>query len=515
MTIDVPPAQAQSSDASTARRGRPFILIDTRALVTGALLFAACAVLLGFVQFGTTALADNDGFYHLRMAALIREYGLRVPFTWLPMSILSPAAFYDHHLLFHVYLSLFAGGSDQAILTAGKFASVFMPAAAFVAIWWLLRGQRVRGAALWTLGLFAVSEAFLYRMSMPRAQSMSLLFLALGLHLLLQRKFVWLLPLGFLYVWAYNAFPLLLVLGGAYAIAALMTERRLEWQAVALPAAGIALGLVINPYFPQDLGFIVNHLLPKIGDSSVAVGNEWYPYETWTLIENSGFALAAFVLGALGLGWRGQKIDRATLTAFGLAVFFGFLLFKARRFVEYFPAFALIFAALSLDPILQQAARMRAGRQLVPIGLAAALLIPMGLTLPRAREALIVQSKPADTYAAASYWLARYAPPGAMIFQTDWDDFPRLFFYNPADTYTIGLDPTYMQLYDADLYDTWVSITQGRIDRASEIIRSRFGGQYVLTDLNHTAFLQQAKTDPGLTEVFRDKYAVIFAVNPQ
>ena len=187
--------------------------LNTRALLTGAILFALFSALFAFVQFGTTALADNDGFYHLRMAALIRQYGLRVPFIWLPLSILNPQAFYDHHLLYHVYLSLFAGGSDQAILIAAKWASVFMPAAAFVAIWWLLRGQQVRYAAIWALGLFAVSEAFLYRMSMPRAQAASLLVLALGLHWLLQRKFVWLIPLGFLYVWLYNAFPLLLVIG--------------------------------------------------------------------------------------------------------------------------------------------------------------------------------------------------------------------------------------------------------------------------------------------------------------
>lgn len=41
-----------------------------------------------------------------------------------------------------------------------------------------------------------------------------------------------------------------------------------------------------------------------------------------------------------------------------------------------------------------------------------------------------------------------------MVFQTNWDDFPRLFFYNSASVYTAGLDPTYLQLYDAELYDS-------------------------------------------------------------
>jgi hypothetical protein len=489
--------------------------IDARALLTGAVLFALFSALFAFVQFGTSALADNDGFYHLRMAALIRQYGLRVPFTWLPLSILNPQAFYDHHLLYHVYLSLFTGGSDQAMLIAAKWASVFMPAAAFVAIWWLLRGQQVRYAAIWALGLFAVSEAFLYRMSMPRAQAASLLVLAVGLHWLLQRKFVWLIPLGFLYVWLYNAFPLLIVIAVVYAVAAFLTERRIEWKAVIYPGVGIVLGLIINPYFPQNIAFIVNHLVPKIGELGVSVGNEWYPYDTWVLIENSGFAIAAFLIGVFALIWRGQKFNRATLTAFALSVLFGLLTFKSRRFIEYFPAFALIFSALAIGRaanLPMPVADLR-HQQWYPIGLLAILTVPLIITLTQARSVLADQSKPAETYAAASYWIAQHAEPGALIFQTDWDDFPRLFFYNPANVYTIGLDPTYMQLYDAALYDEWVRITQGKVVRPSDQIRSRFGGEYVITDLQHTAFLEQAKNDPGLKEVFRDRFAVVFEVS--
>jgi hypothetical protein len=489
--------------------------IDTRALLTGAALFALFSALFAFVQFGTSALADNDGFYHMRMAALMREYGLRVPFTWLPLSILNPDAFYDHHLLYHVYLALFASGSDQAMLVAAKWASVFMPAAAFVAIWWLLRGQQVRYASIWALGLFAVSEAFLYRMSMPRAQAASLLVLAVGLHFLLQRKFVWLIPLGFLYVWLYNAFPLLIVLAVVYAVAAFLTERRLEWKAVIYPGIGIALGLIINPYFPQNITFIVNHLTPKIGELGARVGNEWYPYDTWVLVENSGFAIAAFVLGVFALGWRGKKFDRATLTAFALAVLFGFLTFKSRRFIEYFPAFALIFTAFAVAQVGNLRPPVNDWRYKFgyPIGLLAIVIAPLIITLMQARSAMADQSKPAETYAAASYWIAEHAAPGALIFQTDWDDFPRLFFYNPANVYTIGLDSTYMQLYDAALYDDWVQITQGRVEQPGEQIRSRFGGDYVITDLRHTAFLRETQNDPALKEVFRDKYAVVFEVS--
>jgi len=507
---------APSRLAATVRARLPG-RINISLLLTAAGLFTLFLGLFAFVQYGTNALVGTDGYYHVKMGYLIRQHGLKPNFPWLPMTILNADAFYNHHLLYHVYLALFAtvdpavdGG--LALTQAGKLASIIMPSLAFLAIWWLLRGQRVPWAAIWALGLFAVSEAFLYRMSMPRAQSASLLVLAFGLHWLLQGRYRLLLPLGFAYVWFYNAFPLLLVLAAVYVIATLVMERRLAWQALVYPAVGIILGIVINPYFPENVAFIVNHLLPKIGESTIRVGNEWYPYETWTLVVNSGFALAAFVLGALALGWHEKRMERATLVVFALAAVFGVMLFKSRRFVEYFPAFSLVFMALSAAPLLHSWRNKRQQlKYLLPLALLFLLAWPLKTTLTQARDS-VAGSSPAGRYADATLWLVDNAPAGATIFQTDWDDFTRLFFYNTGATYIVGLDPTYMELYDADLYEEWVEITRGEVENPSAIIRDRFGAAYVFSDLNHGNFIQKATEDPGLEEVYRDDHAVIFAV---
>jgi hypothetical protein len=69
-----------------------------------------------------------------------------------------------------------------------------------------------------------------------------------------------------------------------------------------------------------------------------------------------------------------------------------------------------------------------------------------------------------------------------------------------------------MQLYDADLYNLWVKITQGRVENPSRIIADTFGAHWIHTDLNHRDFLRVAAKDPGLKEVFRDSQAVIFEV---
>lgn len=488
-----------------------------RVAVEGAVLGAIFIALLGVVQFGSSALAGNDGYYHAKMGLLIRQQGLKTDPPQLPLTILNEADFYDHHLLYHVYLSLFAAvdpaeDGGVALTQRVKFASILLPAAAFMAVWWLMRRNGVRWAFLWSLGLLAVSEAFLYRMSMPRAQAASLLVLVLGLHWLLQARYRWLLPLGFAYVWLYNAFPLLFLLAGAYFAAVALKERRWVWPALGYPAAGIALGLVVNLYFPQDVTFIIQHWAPKVLGSTTQVGNEWYPYEIGTLLWNSGFAVGVFLLGVLALGRQRGRISTAALTTLLVTAVFGLMLLRSRRFVEYFPPFALLFTAFTTAPLLDAWLQKRPRLCLwLPAGLALLLAGPLVITVNAARDSM-ARSAPANQYAAAALWLKVYSDPGSVVFQTDWDDFTRLFFYDSDKVYTVGLDPTYLELRDPGLYAEWVQITRGEVARPSTPIRDRFGGEYVFTDVSHESFLQQAAEDPGLREIYHDAGAVIFKV---
>lgn len=490
-------------------------------VATAVILLALFIAIFANIQYATAGLLGNDGYYHIKMGYLIRQQGLKLAFDALPLTILNPEAFYDHHFLYHVYLAIFATVNPAvdgglALTRSAKIASIILPAISFLAIWWLMRAQGVRWAAVWAIGLFAISEAFLYRMSMPRAQALSLLLLVLAVHWLLQKKYWLLLPLGFVYVWAYNAFPLLLVVAGAYLFTILLLERRIVWQAILFPFLGISLGLLINPYFPENISFITSHLLPKIGESATKVGNEWSPYKTWTLVENSGLALAAVFLGVIALGWHKERMDKNTLFVLILTLLFGYMLFKSRRFVEYFPPFALIFLAFAIRPLLENWLQKVPTKQikylsLIPILMLGLLMYPLFVSIQDTRD-LVDNSKPATRYADAALWLRAQTEPGTMIFQTDWDDFTRLYFYNSDAVYTAGLDPTFFELENPELFNEWVDITKGRIENPGAQIRDRFNADYVFSDLNHKSFLKMAKEDPLLTEIYQDDDAIIFAV---
>lgn len=482
------------------------------------LLFTLFFAGMAIVQFATPDMPDNDGFYHIKLAWLMRIDSLKPDFPWLPLSILNQREFYDHHFLFHVALIPFTFGD---LRVGAKWAAVTFSAISFLSVWYLFHRQKIPLSWLWALALLGISDAFLYRMSITRAQSLSLAVLALGLAWILEGKYKHLAALSFLYVWMYNAFPLILAIAGLHFLAVLLMERRLEFRPLLWVGIGIIAGVIVNPYFPNNLIFTYHHLLPKLLDpTSVSVGNEWYPYDTGQILENSLPALIAFVSGALALGLAGRKMDLRTATSFLIALLFGLMLFKARRFVEYFPPFALIFSAFAWAPLFNEDRQTTASTSKFFAGLQANLHIILlviavsaGIvkTIPTTQGRL-AQSKPYHLYGGASAWLIQNTPAGERIFQTDWDDFPRLFFYNTHNTYLVGLDPTYMQLYDRDLYDEWVKITRGEVEQPSQLILTRFSARYIHTDLEHVGFLRQAENDPGLIEVYRDEQAVIFEV---
>jgi hypothetical protein len=326
----------------------------------------------------------------------------------------------------------------------------------------------------------------------------------------------------------YDAFPLLIALAVMHFLAVALVEHRIEFRPLLYTAVGILLGMIVNPYFPNNLIFSYHHMLPKLADAtSVRVGNEWYPYNTKQLLDNSLPALIAFASGILALGLTGRKMDARTTLGLFVSLLFGMMLFQARRFVEYFPPFALIFAAFAWAPVqgsdsdpapessTPRPQWMPLLQRYLPVTLLfLAVVLGMVRSIPQARAA-VDSSKPYGLYMNASLWLAKNTPAGARVFQTDWDDFPRLFYYNTHNTYLIGLDPTYLQIYNPDLYDLWVKITRGQVNHPSQIIATTFGSHYIHTDLQHGDFLQTAAEDPGLKEVYRDDQAVIFEVIAQ
>ncbi|MFN8525047.1 MAG: hypothetical protein U0821_18280 [Chloroflexota bacterium] len=506
------------------------------------------ALTLSTIQWASPNIIGIDGYYHIKMASILRDQGWRMllplPFPWLPTTVLNPDEFTNHHLLFHLALVPF---TFFDLRIGAKLAAVIFGSFTMLMAYQLMVEHRVRFALVWLLVMMASAFPFLYRISMTRRQSLTVVFLLLALFFAFRRQTRWLVAVGFGFSWLFDGFPLLLGVCGAALIGEWWSSRRIIWGMVGYPALGILLGTLLNPYFPNNVLFSYLHMLPKVaqllgigsGDVVIQVGTEWYPYNcAWLnftgmfgsaregcfLVSANWLAMALVPLGLVPIlldpRWSRLRALDGRVVALGiLAGTFLLLFLRSRRWIEAEPVFATLFCAMvwthALPPRFAQ--RIRA---VIPTGadsylaVCAALAVAplLYLTVSRAMDD-VEDTSNYLRYRSAATWLAENSPPGSRIFATDWDDFPELFYWNTHNVYFVGLDPTYWYLHDAAAYLQWRSITRGQVERPGTIIRDQYDAPYVFTDRDHQAFLKQAANDPGLTEVYRDNETVIFRVN--
>lgn len=559
-SIDVSESEAPRSRSITSLGsvGRWLVdLIDRESWLRLVPAILVTALVFSEIQWSTPNIIGVDGYYHIKIAEVMRLAGwpAPIPFPWLQLTILNPARFTDHHLLFHILLEPFTLLDLRfgAKLAAAAFASL-----AALAVYGLMVWQRVRWSFLWLLLLFGISGAFLYRLSMTRRQALVLLLLMALVGVAFSRRDRVAVLVGFVFSWVYDGFLLFMLVSGAlmlgrwvddgvygdvrgWIVSVARGERRWAgWGALSQGARrlaphsslfgcatlGVLAGLIINPYTPRSLTFAIEHALPKLvpaGEFVIGVGNEWYPYSQPALFRAAGASLVTLAVGfvPLVLSWRYERRwDGRVVGLALLALGFTILLLRSRRFVEYQPAFAVLFCAYAwsfqVPRTIRQSISERApswARVLLILALligAAALMRPTLIAAQNSARA----ARPVDYYAAAARWLQANTPAGSRVFTTDWDDFPMLFFHNTHNTYLVGLDPTYMYQHDPALYLSWRAITRGQVPTPSRTILDRFESRYVLTDRDHTAFFDVASADPGLRLVYRDATAIIFVVEP-
>jgi asparagine N-glycosylation enzyme membrane subunit Stt3 len=193
--------------------------------------------------------------------------------------------------------------------------------------------------------------------------SISIVMMVAGIHLLFERRYVWLLPLAFVFALTYDMVLLLWVAALFWLVVTVWQERALNrevawaFAACVIVVAGTALGFVINPYFPHNVALLIEHFIIKVTPKnfSTSVGSEWYPYDTWEFLANCGVALVAMFAGYLAFR---DSASKGSKRAFFLLFFSTFLMIvnmRWRRFAEYFPPFAVLFAAFALEPLIRRA----------------------------------------------------------------------------------------------------------------------------------------------------------------
>ncbi|GAC1402473.1 MAG: hypothetical protein NVSMB56_17460 [Pyrinomonadaceae bacterium] len=544
------------SRAQTSVQTRTEARNVTLYLLVGA---AGIGLMFWFLQYRTDAVIDVDGYYHIKWSRLLWE-GIRSghfppAFPWLPLTELNPREYVDHHLFFHILLIPFTWFGDLRV--GAKAAAAFFGSLALLSCYWLVIRYKLRYPLTWLVALMACSSTFLYRMSMTRAQTVSIVLMVAGIYLLFERKYRWLVPLAFIYALTYSLFISLIAAAFIWAFASLWSEGRWDkkaiWDTAKAPLytiAGSIAGFVINPYFPNNIKLFTAHVIMKATpfEMPIPVGIEWDPFDTRYLGGRCIIAFAAMIAGYIAFNFRETDRKQAARAMF-LLIFSTMLMiitFRSRRWVEYWPPFAILFAAFTLEPILERffAQRDDGANQLPaellelqPLldrsehpdvlaerkrrekyGFFAACAFVVILMLPLAFNVnemakMIGDEETPFAYQKGTEWIHANVPKGERVFNTDWDDFGKLFYYDSDHAYIMGLDPTYLHDQNKALYDIYVKITLGEVDDPAPIIREKFGCNYVFTRNPSKNDFYQVAMDSGWFEtVFKDEHCSVLHI---
>jgi hypothetical protein len=462
-----PAAPAPAPDPPAPRGAR---------LVGGLCVAAAMAVYYWLFVFPPRLLGghDPDRYYHLGLSRLVAEHGLlrRVP----QVEDLGWGNYFpDKEFLFHVLTGAAhrLGGSMAVLWLVPVLGS------AIVLFLYVELSRRLRPlhAAVLAVGIPLGTAAFLFRLTLLRPHLLAILIFCLLLGALLRGRprLAGLAAVAF--ALAYHGFY---IVGLVAAVAWLLRNRPglRGLHAWAWCLGGLAVGIVVNPYFPSNIGMGLLTLRLALGldaQPGVAQGLEMVAFSWKRLALSYGFLPASLIATAIAMRVRRPEVGPATTQVwflFLVTAAFTVLGIKTPRAMEYaVPACILL------------------------VGTAGWLLawrpwLPLLLGLLVATQGYVAWIQHEDNWRAPNYGayaeyarLLTHVPAGTgrdKVFNCEWDAGAFILYARPDLRFVDLLDPTLLRAADPDKYWARQGLIRGAFDDPRMILRDVFHADFVL-----------------------------------
>jgi hypothetical protein len=473
-------------------------------------------VLVVFVALVLVVLPEDrvlsiDGFYHATILRLMWETGPIVDIRWLPLTVLGVAG-PDHHWLWHVLLSPF--GAFEPVLGL-KLALAFNASLVPAVFYFVCRMLGVRRAWLWTLLLLAGGLPFVSRLVMLRAQTVAIVLLLLTVLAVLQRRPVLLACIGFLAMASYHGAIIIVVPVAVHFL--VRAGRDASWD-LRLPlclSLGIALGLLLNPWFPENVEYLLFHTLLKGTNTlRLQVGPEWAPAPWFELLRWSWLAHALVLAACVGAWFvvRSRLTQTATLTLL-LTTLVTLVAFKsAQRFVEFYLPIALLAAATLGSACLDALPKPRqwAAAGVLAVIAWVEIVATVGYYDARAQTRF-------TTYERIGAELDSRAAPGSLVFNAHWDDFPFLLWHTQRPHFVSGLDPHFLGVANPELSQLWHAIVGAQLEpeATARAIRDDFGAEWAVLRNYDRALHQRLVESDSAELVLATDWGSLFRLHTQ
>ncbi len=402
---------------------------------------------------------SHDTFYHVTMADIGPAYYTAKKLPVLTLSYWNEN-FSDKELSFHLLLS----GIRKTMEVTGQptgapFHLEYLIFAILLIASFVLTCKyfRIENIYLYTLLLVGISPFFTTRLLVlrPHLLAISLVLLSCVLFDKVDRwKNVWIpLLLGFVMAWSYSNPHFILLSAVTFAFVKFGKNWKLALLIPVMAVIGIILGFTLHPQFPNT--FInwkiqcVDVMLISLNRSSpVRLGYELCPGNFNFFVEHFMLFVLLIINSAMLCFYLKNKkfvnADKAVIAMYfmGLISYLG--IFLAVRAVEYASPFALLTIGMLVreynkEEVLSLSEKTK---KIIFVSSIALVMIITGW----AGNNYYIRAKNHDVKPPMHFaqWLVdRKIPPGTVIGNINWSDFPTLFYAAPGYRYLAGIDPMF------------------------------------------------------------------------
>jgi len=479
-----------------------------------ALSLAVAAAFFLLVRSTPDIPGGDDGYRHVKFASrLAQDPRATLADPW-KLAYLWPRpvdAWFGYHLLLAPFTL-----TGNLITAAKALASLIYGALAFV-ILTILEDMRVYRRPAWLVLAMTGSGMALYRSTLTRPYLFSILLLIVVTHFTLRGKSAGVAAASAAHALSYSMF---FAVALAPAIYLIIRRDRLALKLATACALGILAGLLCNPYFPENLRFDLAQAFTPLS-LKVPMTMELLPLNMeW--VNPSRPILGVWLVAVLRTIWlwTKQKPSSSTLLLLGmsLAAFVGSL--RVARTFDYFVPLAVLSSAAVISPWILESRRNLVDAAAV----ATVLLVLCGLNVAAVHRVL-VKTPSANRFRGASEYLLANGR-GALVFNTQWEQYPFLFFWNSRNTYITGIDPSLMLRQDPRRYWLWRHVSDDAdftcdipkcagddLKSVPDTVIEDFGAPFLVLEHDKNPHLEaMLGKDLSSREVYRDDFCSVFAL---
>ena len=437
------PARPQGDSPERARR----LAATARASLpdhAGAIAIAVFALVAAAMTLWLQTLPsipDFDSYYHLAVARLYRAEGIVRGLPWARLSLLGERLG-DKELLFHLALPPFASP------LGGRVAIGLIDGAILGLVAWLGVRRAGRAAGLVPAWMLLSAVSFRTRMVRLRPELFSLFFLIAFTYAFARRRPVVAAALAALFALSHTAFHLIVVLAGLYFVVGGVFEKRWEVRLLIATVAGVAVGVLVHPRFPDNLAtFWVQNVLFFAHKKGLDVGQEFHATNPLLFVwHHLGWCVGLVVLWRARAAEAGPRSREALIFGAAAAFFVLPFVFMTRMATYFIPlaTLALVFRIGDAGGLTTRVRLFRRDRAPLAALLAACVGLSLPSTLKHGLELRQVDGG-VTTSEDDLRELGAAVPEGAHVAAT-WGAAEAYVFFAPQGRYLNLLDPVFMAL---------------------------------------------------------------------